>query len=73
MKAVGIFYLMSGGLLTKNILTNGKNEMEQIPIHDNYNPDLLRLIPKKSKYIVEVGCSSGALAREFKKLNQETQ
>jgi len=64
---------MSGGLLTKNILTNGKNEMEQTPVHDNHNPDLLRLIPKTSKCIVEVGCSSGALAREFKKINQETQ
>ena len=43
--------------------------MEQTPAHEYHNPDLLKIIPLSSKYIVEVGCSSGALAREFKKLN----
>lgn len=47
--------------------------MDQTPAHENHNPDLLRIIPQTSKCIVEVGCSSGALAREFKKLNPETQ
>jgi 2-polyprenyl-3-methyl-5-hydroxy-6-metoxy-1,4-benzoquinol methylase len=41
--------------------------MQQTPVHDSHNPDLLRLIPTKSKKIIEIGCSSGALAREFKK------
>ena len=40
----------------------------QTPIHDHHNPDLLKLIPVNSKKIIEVGCSSGALAREFKAL-----
>jgi len=43
--------------------------LKQTPVHDTHNPDLLRLIPNTSKRIIEVGCSSGALAREFKKIN----
>lgn len=42
--------------------------MEQTPIHELHNQDLLSLIPPKSKKLIEIGCSSGALAREFKKL-----
>ena len=43
--------------------------MGQTPVHDNHNPDLLRLIPQGAASLIEVGCSSGALAREFKKIN----
>jgi 2-polyprenyl-3-methyl-5-hydroxy-6-metoxy-1,4-benzoquinol methylase len=43
--------------------------VEQTPIHEGHNPDLLRLIPAASANLIEVGCSSGALAREFKKIN----
>lgn len=43
--------------------------MDQTPAHEQHNPDLLRFIPPKSKKIVEIGCSSGALAREYKKIN----
>ena len=43
--------------------------MSQTPIHENHNPDLLNFIPINAKKIIEVGCSSGALAREFKKLS----
>lgn len=43
--------------------------MKQTPLHDSHNPDLLALMPKDARTIVEVGCSSGALAREYKKLN----
>jgi len=43
--------------------------MKQTPVHDNHNPDLLKVIPAESKFLVEVGCSSGALAREFKKIS----
>ena len=41
--------------------------MKQTPIHDAHNPDLLRMIPPISKRVIEIGCSSGALARELKK------
>ena len=43
--------------------------MEQTPIHEIHNPDLLRFIPVESKKLIEIGCSSGALAREFKKIS----
>ncbi|MDR3481509.1 MAG: methyltransferase domain-containing protein [Burkholderiaceae bacterium] len=43
--------------------------MQQTPIHDVHNADLLAYIPKDARRLVEVGCSSGALAREYKKIN----
>jgi len=43
--------------------------MNQTPIHEIHNPDLLRLIPPVSMHVLEFGCSSGALAREYKKIN----
>ena len=43
--------------------------VQQTPIHDLHNPDLLRLVPTTARRLVEVGCSSGALAREYKKVN----
>lgn len=43
--------------------------MTQTPIHDSHNPDLLKMIPQSSKRVIEIGCSSGALAREFKKIS----
>lgn len=43
--------------------------MEQTPIHEIHNADLLNLIPADTRTIMEIGCSSGALAREFKKIN----
>lgn len=39
--------------------------MQQTPAHDVPNPELLALLPPASR-VVEVGCSSGALARAFK-------
>jgi 2-polyprenyl-3-methyl-5-hydroxy-6-metoxy-1,4-benzoquinol methylase len=41
--------------------------MQQTPMHEQHNQDLFKFIPPQSKKIIEVGCSSGALAREFKK------
>jgi SAM-dependent methyltransferase len=43
--------------------------VDQTPVHEQHNPDLLRLVPPTARRIVEVGCSSGALAREYRKLN----
>ena len=43
--------------------------MSQTPIHDSHNPDLLKMIPLSVRRIIEIGCSSGALAREFKKIS----
>jgi SAM-dependent methyltransferase len=42
--------------------------MQQTPIHDRHNPDLLSVMQPTSKRVLEVGCSSGALAREFKRI-----
>lgn len=44
--------------------------MQQTPVHDIHNADLLTLLPVTSSNIIEIGCSSGALAREFKKINE---
>lgn len=41
--------------------------MKQTPVHEDHNPDLLRMIPSQARSLIEIGCSSGALAREFKK------
>jgi SAM-dependent methyltransferase len=47
--------------------------MKQTPIHDNYNADILALLPRDARRIVEVGCSSGSLARAYKKLNPQCE
>ena len=43
--------------------------MQQTPVNEYANGDLLRLIPPTAQRIIEIGCSSGAIAREFKKVN----
>jgi 2-polyprenyl-3-methyl-5-hydroxy-6-metoxy-1,4-benzoquinol methylase len=40
--------------------------VDQTPAHESHNPDLLSFIPLTASRLVEVGCSSGSLAREFK-------
>lgn len=42
--------------------------LEQTPAHEGYNPDLLAMVPRPLSRVVEVGSSSGALAREYKRL-----
>ena len=56
----------------KNILASENNKKtNQTPVHEHHNEDLLRIIPKQSESLIEIGCSSGALAREFKKVNPD--
>lgn len=43
--------------------------MNQTPEHYLHNEDLLRIIPQQSLNLIEVGCSTGALAKEFKIIN----
>ncbi|MBP7204450.1 MAG: class I SAM-dependent methyltransferase [Propionivibrio sp.] len=43
--------------------------MKQTPIHEIANMDILNLIPPDCKRVIEIGSSSGALAREYKKIN----
>jgi SAM-dependent methyltransferase len=43
--------------------------MKQTPAHDHHNPDLLSLMPSNLGRVVEVGCSTGALARAYCKDN----
>lgn len=49
------------------------NTVDQTPAHEQHNPDLLRAMPVDANIIAEVGCSSGALAREYKKVNPSCQ
>ena len=44
--------------------------MKQTPVHDEYNPDLLKIMPSNAKRIIECGSSSGALAKAYKKNNK---
>jgi SAM-dependent methyltransferase len=46
--------------------------MQQTPAHDCYNGDLLAFIPPACPRIVEVGCSTGALARAYRKTYPES-
>jgi SAM-dependent methyltransferase len=43
--------------------------MNPTPAHERHNPELLREMPAQARCVIEVGCSVGALAREYKKLN----
>lgn len=43
--------------------------MKQTSASENHNEELLALVPLESKRIIEVGCGTGALAREYKKRN----
>lgn len=48
---------------------SGKIMMQQTPVHDIHNPDILKFMPPDLRRVVEVGCSSGALAKAYKAVN----
>ena len=43
--------------------------MKQTPAHSIVNHDLLALMPRTARRVVEVGCMHGALARAFREIN----
>jgi len=43
--------------------------MKSTPINYGYNADLLAIIPADSARVVEIGCSSGILAKMFRQIN----
>src|SRR5437588_986668 len=42
--------------------------MQQTPAHEGYNPDLLAQMPRQLRRVVEVGSSSGAFAKQYKRV-----
>ncbi len=42
--------------------------MKPTPINEFHNEHVLQMIPAETRNIIEVGCSSGALAKKFKEL-----
>jgi ribosomal protein L11 methylase PrmA len=42
--------------------------MNQTPLHENLNGTVLAMMPRNCVKIVDVGCMSGILAREYKKI-----
>lgn len=47
--------------------------MKQTPVHDSFNADLLGIMPSGLKRVIEVGSSSGALARAYKAINSSCE
>jgi len=47
--------------------------MKQTPAHDIFNTDLLEIMPRGLKRVIEVGSSSGALARAYKAINSSCE
>ena len=47
--------------------------MSYTPVHDMANMDLLEMIPVACSDLIEIGCSSGALARELKIRNPDVK
>lgn len=45
--------------------------MQQTPIHETPNPDLLGVMRSRYECVVEVGSSSGALARSYREANPD--
>jgi 2-polyprenyl-3-methyl-5-hydroxy-6-metoxy-1,4-benzoquinol methylase len=43
--------------------------MQQTPLLDTINEDLLRFVPVDAKRVVDVGCSNGSLAKAYRSIN----
>jgi tRNA G46 methylase TrmB len=43
--------------------------MQQTPLREYFNPNVLSLIPKDATRVIEVGCGGGSTAREYSKIN----
>jgi 2-polyprenyl-3-methyl-5-hydroxy-6-metoxy-1,4-benzoquinol methylase len=43
--------------------------MKQTAANTSHNEELLALVPRNSRRLVEIGCGGGGLAREYKKVN----
>ena len=61
-----------GSNLTDNTASMVRRSMPQTPMHDNHNARLLALIPPSSRRVIEVGCSTGAMAREWRRQHPES-
>jgi hypothetical protein len=61
--------LAPAGCADQHAKVKGSHEsrVDQTPAHELHNPDLLAFVPLTASRLIEVGCSSGSLAREFKK------
>jgi len=57
------------GAATAAVPASGAHPMDATPAFEHCNPDLLAALPKDARRLVEVGCSSGALAREYRRAN----
>ena len=40
---------------------------------DNYNPELLKLIPPDAKTVLEIGCGTGALCEAYRRMNPQVE
>src|SRR6185437_5087674 len=43
--------------------------MKQTAANTSHNDELLALVPRESRRLIEIGCGGGGLAREYKKTN----
>lgn len=55
----------------KEIVVQPIRKMQQTPIHNIYNADVLNLMRPDFSLVVEVGSSSGALAQAYRSINPE--